>query len=437
MLNKLLGRMVAVEANEVRPMLLSALYFFLVMAGYFVVRPLRDDMGLAGGVRNLPWLYTGTLVGMLLVHPIFAAMVSKLSRPRFISLSYHIVAGLMFLFFALLGVLDEAQLIWVGRAFWVFTSVFNLFVVSIFWSVMADVFKPAQGARIFGFIAVGGTAGAMLGSAVTASLAEAIPTRFLLFASIALIEAAVLVALTLLRHTTENADESEDDRPTGDEVIGGSVMAGVSAVFSSPYLLGIVGYMLLYTITSTFLYFEQAEIMSEVFEDRGTRTAFFAKLDLAVNTLTIVTQIFLTGRIVRWFGIAFSLAWLPLVCVIGFFGLGFAPTLGVVAAFQIVRRASNYAVARPCREMLYTVLPREVKYKAKNFIDTFVYRAGDQVGAWSYAAMGWLGLGMTGIAFAAIPLAGVWLGIGAWLGRKQLQIRRSTESSISQGSEPA
>jgi len=429
--------MVAVEANEVRPMLLSALYFFLVMAGYFVVRPLRDDMGLAGGVRNLPWLYTGTLVGMLLVHPIFAAMVSKLSRPRFISLSYHIVAGLMFLFFALLGVLDEAQLIWVGRAFWVFTSVFNLFVVSIFWSVMADVFKPAQGARIFGFIAVGGTAGAMLGSAVTASLAEAIPTRFLLFASIALIEAAVLVALTLLRHTTENADESEDDRPTGDEVIGGSVMAGVSAVFSSPYLLGIVGYMLLYTITSTFLYFEQAEIMSEVFEDRGTRTAFFAKLDLAVNTLTIVTQIFLTGRIVRWFGIAFSLAWLPLVCVIGFFGLGFAPTLGVVAAFQIVRRASNYAVARPCREMLYTVLPREVKYKAKNFIDTFVYRAGDQVGAWSYAAMGWLGLGMTGIAFAAIPLAGVWLGIGAWLGRKQLQIRRSTESSISQGSEPA
>jgi len=437
MLNKLLGRVVAVEVDEVRPMLLSALYFFLVMAGYFVVRPLRDDMGLAGGVRNLPWLYTGTLVGMLLVHPIFAAMVSKLTRRRFISLSYHIVAGLMVLFFALLSVLDEAQLIWVDRAFWVYTSVFNLFVVSIFWSVMADVFKPAQGARIFGFIAVGGTAGAMLGSAVTASLAEAIPTRFLLFASIALIEAAVLVALALLRHTTENANESEDDRPTGDEVIGGSVMAGISAVFSSPYLLGIVGYMLLYTITSTFLYFEQAEIMSEIFEDRGARTAFFAKLDLAVNTLTIVTQIFLTGRIVRWFGIAFSLAWLPLVCVIGFFGLGFAPTLGAVAAFQIVRRASNYAVARPCREMLYTVLPREVKYKAKNFIDTFVYRAGDQVGAWSYAAMGWLGLGMTGIAFAAVPLAGVWLGIGAWLGRKQLQIRRSTESSVSQGSEPA
>jgi AAA family ATP:ADP antiporter len=183
--------------------------------------------------------------------------------------------------------------------------------------------------------------------------------------------------------------------------------------------------MLLYTVTATFLYFEQAEIVSEVFVDRGARTAFFAKLDLAVNTLTILTQIFLTGRIVRWFGVAFSLAWLPLVCIVGFFGLGFAPTLAVLAAFQIFRRASNYAVARPCREMLYTVLPRETKYKAKNFIDTFVYRAGDQVGAWSYAAMGWLGLGMTGIAFATVPLAGAWMGIGWWLGRKHTAIRRS------------
>jgi len=415
--NNLLQRTVEVEPDEVRPMLLSALYFFLVMAGYLIVRPLRDDMGLAGGVRNLPWLYTGTLVGMLLVHPVFAAMVSKLSRRRFISLSYHIVAALMIVFFALLSVLDEAQIIWVGRAFWVFTSVFNLFVVSIFWSVMADVFKPAQGARIFGFISVGGTAGAILGSAVTASLAEAIPTRFLLFASIALIEAAVLVALTLLRYSTSHADEGDGDRAAGDDVIGGGVMAGIAAVFRSPYLLGIVAYMLFYTITSTFLYFEQAEVVADVFADRAARTGFFARLDLAVNILTIITQIFLTGRIVRFIGIAMSLAWLPLVCIIGFFGLGLAPTLGVIAAFQIIRRASNYAVTRPCREMLYTVLPRETKYKAKNLIDTFVYRAGDQVGAWSYAAMGWLGLGMTGIAFAAIPLAGAWMGVGLWLGR--------------------
>ena len=428
MLNKLLQRAVAVETDEVRPMLLSALYFFLIMAGYFIIRPLRDDMGIAGGVRNLPWLFTGTLLGMLLTHPIYTAMVSRLPRRRFIPLSYNLFAVCMLVFFVLLGTLSEVQTVWVGRAFYIWTSVFNLFVVSIFWSIMADVFSPRQGARLFGFIAVGGTAGAMAGSAITVSLAEQIPTRFLLLVSIVLIELAVVIALALLksRPSTTGPAPAPSETSNDHDIIGGGVWSGISAVFRSPYLLGIVGYMLLYTITATFLYFEQAEIVSEVFSDRGARTAFFAKLDLAVNTLTIVTQIFLTGRIVRWFGVAFSLAWLPLVCIIGFFGLGFAPTLGVLAAFQIFRRASNYAVARPCREMLYTVLPRETKYKAKNFIDTFVYRAGDQVGAWSYAAMGWLGLGMTGIAFATVPVAGIWLGIGWWLGTKQASEARSS-----------
>jgi AAA family ATP:ADP antiporter len=425
MLKNLLSRVVAVETDEIRPMLLSALYFFLIMAGYFVIRPLRDDMGVAGGVRNLPWLFTGTLIGMLLIHPVFTTMVSRLTRRRFIAVSTHLITVVMLVFFVLLSTLNETQIIWAGRAFWVFASVFNLFVVSIFWSVMADIFSPGQGARIFGFVAVGGTVGAMLGSAVTASLAEQIPPRFLLFASILLIEAAVFVALRLIRQSGPTAvTDTTETEPVGDEIIGGGVWSGIIAVIRSPYLLGIVGYMLLYTITATFLYFEQAEIVSEVFADSGARTAFFAKLDLVVNTLTVLTQIFLTGRIVRFFGVAFSLAWLPLVCVIGFFGLGFAPTLVVLAAFQVVRRASNYAVSRPCREMLYTVLPRETKYKAKNFIDTFVYRAGDQVGAWSYAAMGWLGLGMTGIAFAAIPLSGAWLGVGLWLGRTQRQMQR-------------
>ncbi len=429
MLNKILQRVVSVEADEARPMLLSALYFFLIMAGYFIIRPLRDEMGIAGGVRNLPWLFTGTLVGMLLAHPIYTAMVSRLPRRRFIPLSYNLFALCMLVFLFLLSVLPEAKIIWVGRVFYIWTSVFNLFVVSIFWSVMADLFKPGQGARIFGFIAVGGTAGAIVGSAVTATLAQQIPPRFLLLVSIAFIELAVVIALILLR--SGGPDPSPD--PTGpenpnDEIIGGGVMAGIAAVFRSPYLLGIVAYMLFYTVTSTFLYFEQAEVVADVFADRASRTVFFARLDLAVNILTILTQIFLTGRIVRFIGIAMALAWLPLISAIGFFGLGLAPTLGVIAAFQIIRRASNYAVTRPCREMLYTVLPRETKYKAKNFIDTFVYRAGDQVGAWSYAAMGWLGLGMTGIAFAAIPLAGAWMGVGLWLGRKQAGMRREVAS---------
>jgi AAA family ATP:ADP antiporter len=205
---------------------------------------------------------------------------------------------------------------------------------------------------------------------------------------------------------SETGDAACDDRP-----LGGGVLDGIRTVFTSPYLLGIAGYMLLYTITATFLYFQQAEI-----------TVFFARIDLAVNILTVMTQVFLTGRIVRRIGIALALAALPLVCVLGFAVVGIAPTLMTIAVFQVLRRSSNYAIARPCREMLYTVIPREAKYKAKNFIDTFVYRFGDQVGAWSYAALGALGLGAAAISMVAAPLAAAWLGVGLWLGRRQKEL---------------
>jgi len=392
-------------------MLWACLYFFLVMAAYFVIRPLRDEMGVTGGVRNLPWLFTGTLAGMLLVHPIFTALVSRLPRRRFIPLVYQFFATNLIGFWVLFQVLPESAGIWIGRGFFIWTSVFNLFVVSVFWSLMADRFRPAQGARLFGFVAVGGTLGGIAGSASTALLAGRIAPINLLLLSVVLLELAVLASVRLMRAAPEHTDENEAERP-----LGGGVLDGIRAVAVSPYLLGIVAYMLLYTITATFLYFQQAEIVTASFTDRALRTVFFARVDLAVNSLTVLTQIFLTGRIVRRLGIALSLAALPLVCVLGFALLGATPTLIVVAVFQVLRRTSNYAVARPCREMLYTVVPREVKYKAKNFIDTFVYRAGDQVGAWSYLLMGVPALG---IGVVAVPLSAVWLGIGLWLGRRQ------------------
>ncbi len=431
MLNRLLQRMVAVEADEVRPMLLSALYFFLVMASYFIIRPLRDEMGIAGGVRNLPWLFTGTLVGMLLAHPIYTAMVSRLPRRRFIPLSYNLFAALH----ARLSCPAQHACAKPRPSGWAGSSTSGPRSSTSLWSRSSGrswrtSSNPARGP---GSSASSRSEAPRGPSSVRPSPPpwhSRSPPRFLLLVSIAFIELAVVIALILLR--SGSSDPSPDptgaEDPADDEIIGGGVMAGIAAVFRSPYLLGIVAYMLFYTVTSTFLYFEQAEVVADVFADRAARTVFFARLDLAVNILTIITQIFLTGRIVRFIGIAMSLAWLPLISVIGFFGLGLAPTLGVIAAFQIIRRASNYAVTRPCREMLYTVLPRETKYKAKNFIDTFVYRAGDQVGAWSYAAMGWLGLGMTGIAFAAIPLAGAWMGVGFWLGRKQAAMRREVAS---------
>ncbi len=429
----LLRRVVAVEDHEVRPMLWACLYFFLVLAAYFVIRPLRDEMGVAGGVRNLPWLFTGTLVGMLLVHPLFTALVSRLPRRRFIPLAYQFFAVNLLLFWILFRVLPEPAGIWIGRAFYIWTSVFNLFVVSVFWSLMADLFRPAQGARIFGFVAVGGTLGAIVGSASTALLAERIAPTNLLLLSIVLLQLAVVAALKLMGAAPESPsaeggvqpDPGESERP-----VGGGVFDGIRTVAASPYLLGIVTYMLLYTITATFLYFQQAEIVASTFTDRAVRTVFFARVDLAVNTLTVLIQVFLTGRIVRRLGVALSLAALPLVCILGFTALVVAPTLAAIAVFQVLRRSSNYAIARPCREMLYTVVPREAKYKAKNFIDTFVYRAGDQVGAWSYALMGALGLGAAATGIVTIPLSALWLGVGLWLGRHQKSMARELERRL-------
>lgn len=426
-----LNRIVAVEDKEVRPMLWATLYYFLVLAAYFVIRPIRDEAGVAGGVRNLPWLFLGTLLGMLLIHPLFAALVSRLPRNRFIPLTYAFFALNLVVFWVFFQSLTQEEGIWVGRIFWVWTSVFNLFVVSIFWSLMADLFRPAQASRLFGFVAVGGTIGAAVGSTTTAFLASRITPTHLLLVSAVLLVLAMLAA----RQLASSASGAEKQEPIGsdsaaNEPVGGGLLDGIRLALSSKYLLGIVGYMLLYTITATFLYFQQAEIVEVSFTDRTARTVFFARIDVVVNSLTALIQIFFSGRIVRQLGIALSLAALPLVCVLGFAAVGVAPTLVAIAVFQILRRTSNYAIARPCREMLYTVLPRNAKYKAKNFIDTFVYRAGDQVGAWSYAGLGALGFGAAGISLVALPLAAVWLGIGLWLGRRQRFFANTEESSI-------
>jgi AAA family ATP:ADP antiporter len=417
----LLIRLVDVEKGEVAPMLWACLYFFFILAAYFVIRPIRDEMGVAGGVRNLPWLFLGTLVGMLLIHPLFTTLVSRLPRRLFIPLSYGFFAVNLVFFWLLFRFLPNTDGIWVGRIFFVWTSIFNLFVVSIFWSLMADLFRPAQAKRLFGFVAVGGTGGAVAGSAATAFLATRITPTNLLLLSVVLLAAASLAARQLM----QSAPEPETGGAGGaDRPLGGGVLDGIRTVIASPYLLGIAGYMLLYTMTATFLYFQQAEIVEASFADRTARTVFFARIDLAVNTLTVITQIFLTGRIVRRIGVALALAALPLVCVLGFAAVGIAPTLMTIAVFQVLRRSSNYAVARPCREMLYTVIPREAKYKAKNFIDTFVYRVGDQVGAWSYTALGAFGFGAAAISMVAAPLAAAWLGVGLWLGRRQKELAR-------------
>ena len=397
-------------------MLLACGYFFCLLAAWFIMRPIREQMGVAGGTKNLPWLYAGTLLSTLLIHPPFAALVARFPRSRFITLSNRFFILNILIFFALFKALPEGHHVWVSRVFFVWTSVFNLFVVSVFWAFMVDVFRTDQAKRLFGFIGVGGTLGGIAGAAVTATFAHLAGPIPLFLVSALLLEVAVQCVQRLNREATppERADG------TGAEtLIGGQTLAGISHVLKSPYLLNICLYMLFFTVGSTILYFQQAHIAERAFPDRAEQTAFFARLDLAVNSVTLVTQLFLTGRLMKWLGVSVMLTLLPTLTIAGFLTLGLAPTLAVFVVFQVLRRSGEYAVARPTREVLYTVLAREDKYKAKHFIDTFVYRSGDQLGAWSMAAMAALGLGLAGTAFVAVPLAGIWLVISLWLGRRQ------------------
>ena len=403
-------------------MLLSAAYFFCILSAYYVIRPIRDEMGVAGGVENIPWLFTATLAAMLLMHPVFASIVSRWPRKRFVLVTYRFfILNLIVYYFLLKGFGEGSGAVWVGRTFFVWISVFNLFVVSVFWSFMTDIYRERQSRRLFGLIGVGGTLGGIVGSSITAFLVGMLSPAALLWFSIALLECAVACVRGLDRRVGkirsgggEPARESEPDA-----VIGGSALDGIRRVAASPYLLGICAFMLLFTVGSTFLYNIQAEIMSRTFSDPADRTSVFARIDLAVNVLTLFIQLFLTGRIMRWLGVGVTLALLPLLSVAGFLALGAAPVFAVFVVFQVLRRAGNFAVAVPTREVLYTVLPRRDKYKAKNFNDTFVYRAGDQVGAWSFAGLGALGLGTAGLAWAMAPVAGAWLVVALWLGRRQ------------------
>jgi AAA family ATP:ADP antiporter len=408
-----------VRPHERRALGWSLLYIFSVLSAYYVLRPIRDEMGVHAGIDKLPWLFTGTLAAMLAASPLFALAVKRLPRVRFISATYRFFGANLLLFAALFALATPEQNVWLGRAFFIWVSVFNLFVVSVFWALMVDVFDSEQGKRLFGFLAAGATLGAIAGSTITATLVRELGPTTLLFASIVLLEAAVLAVrrLSRLSDSMTRTRESTEESP-----IGGSVLAGISHTLRSPYLLNVCLFMLLFTVLSTFLYFQQATIARDYFTERAARTAFFAQVDLAVNVLTLSVQLFLTARLLKKLGVALVLGILPLVSVIGFAALAAAPVIAVLVAFQVLRRAANFALARPARELLYTVIAREDKYKAKTFIDTVVYRAGDQVGSWSYLGLSTLGLGIAGVSAVAVPLAALWLANSLWLGRRQRRL---------------
>ena len=420
-----LRRVVDVRDGDVRAMLTSAVFFFFLLSSYFVLRAMRDEVAAATGVIKLSRLFAATLTVTVLLNPMFAALVVKFPVRRFIPIAYQFFVASMLLFYVLFRFVSAKEGssvdVWTSRTLFVWTTVFALFNTSIFWCLMADTFNSEQAKRMFGFIGVGGTLGSITGSAAAAALATRIGAITLLLVSAGLLELAVLT-VSRFPWRSGGATPMSGRRPSDNEVIGGSVWAGFTHVLKSPYLFGICCFMLLITIGGTFLYYGQTDLVGRAYADRATRTTVVAQLELAVQTLTLFVQIFFTGRIIRWLGLTLTLAAVPLLSIIGFTALGAFPLFAMVAVFTVLRRAGNFALTNPAMEVLFTVVKREDKYKAKNVIETVVFRSGDQIAAWSYSGLAALGLGLSGISYVAIPLSAIFLGLALWLGRRQAEL---------------
>ena len=404
-----LARVVVVRPEEVRALLWSFAYFFCLLASYYILRPLRDEMGVAGGVKNLQWLFTATFVTMLAAVPCYGALVARLPRRRFIPIVYHFFAANLAVFWLLLELGVDRQL--VARVFFVWISVFNLFAVSVFWSFMADLYTSEQGKRLYGFIAAGGSAGALAGPAITIGLAKLIGVVHLIIVAAALLELAVLCAARL--------EPKQEVVQRSLQSLGGGALDGLKMVFRSPYIAGITLWVALLSVVATFLYFEQATIVAATSDDPAVRTRIFATVDLAVGVLTLIVQFLATGKLIQRFGIGPALALVPVVFVGGFAVLAATPVLAVVIAFQALQRTANFAISNPAREVLFTVLARDEKYKAKNVIDIVAVRGADAVGGWLVTGLRALGMQARELAVCAIAISAVGLVLSTALGRAQ------------------
>lgn len=435
----LLRRLVDVRREETGAALFAFAYFFCLLSSYYLLRPLRDAMGLVGGAGQLKWLFTATFIAMLALVPVFGAIATRWPPRKFVPVIYRFFALNMLGFGILFA--NGFQEIAVSRVFFVWISVYNLFVVSIFWSVLADCFRNKQGRRLYGFIAAGGTLGALIGPALAASLVVKFGVAILTVLAALLLELAVRCFRQL--HDATHAAGANEPHAAGpaipDKTIGGGLFAGIVLILRERYLLAIVVYMLLQTFMATFLYFEQGRIVAASLADTASRTQLFATADLAVSCLTIVLQFFVTARFIRYFGLAAAMALLPVAAVIAFTAIALWPTLFALVAAQSIRRASEYAIARPGREVLFTVVSREAKYKAKSVIETVVYRGGDALGGWLFALVAAAGAGIAGLALLSLPLAAVSVWLSAWLARRQETLAASQEAgrSTSAPAEPA
>jgi AAA family ATP:ADP antiporter len=399
-----LTRLLRAERHELPALAWSFACFFLLLAAYYVLRPVRDAMAAQAGSQAVQQLFIYTFAAMLALVPLYGWICARLPRAKFLPAVY------VFFVLDLVGFYFFPE----PTVFFVWLSVFNLFAVSAFWSLMADLFDRGQAARLFGAIAAGGSCGAIAGPALTVGAVRALGADSMMLLSAFLLLLALAALMRLLAWGRLYPRKGE---PAAEEPLGGSILAGARAALSSAYLLGICAYLLCYTTLSTSLYMLQVEILPQAIAQRAEQIRFLAQVDLAVNSLALVIQLFFTARLAALLGTGWMLALMPLASLAGFALLGAAPTLAVLVAVGVTRRVGEFAISKPVREALYTVVPREDRYKAKSFTDTVVYRGGDALASSAFGALRSAGLGLSALAWAALPVAGAWLAVSFWLGR--------------------
>ena len=408
--------------GELAPVLVAALFFFCILTALMMLRPARDALGMERGIDSIRWLFIGTAVVTLAVNPMFGWLVSRFKRLQFISATYGFFALSLVGFWALLVFAPGAVGARSGQVFYVWFSVFNLFVTMVFWALLADRFSSEQGKRLFALIAVGGTLGAIFGPWLASRLAEPLGTPVLLLFAAGFLLLGTGLAWVLVRIRRDRAPgDTTASPPVAEESqrIGGSAWAGLRAVFASRYLMGIAGYVLVMTVVATFIYFTRLQMVAAAESDLDARTGLLADIDMWTQVAVLLLQLTLTGHIIRRFGLAFALALLPIANALGFLGLAIFGSFAALILLEAMNKAVQRGLTRPAREALFTVISREDKYKAKAFIDTFIYRTGDVVGAQTEGLLGKLGLALGGLVSVVVPLALAWAMLGIWLGRAQ------------------
>jgi len=412
--------LINIRQGEWPRFLLAFSYFFFLLAGYFMLRPIRGAIA-ANHAESLQWLYTATFVSMLLLVPVFGWLVSKFRRGRFVPGIYlFFISNLAYFAFAFEG---DATGDWIQYGFYVWLSVFNLFVVSIFWSFMADIFHPGQAQRLFGSIMAGGSLGAISGPLLTANWVGDIGSRGVIQLAMVLLLVATVIAIILGRFERQR----HQDKPA--KIIGGSIWEGAVHVFKSKYLLLICLLMLSHNLVSTYLYIGLAMLVDQNIIGFDERTRFFSYVDLVVQILAFLFQFVITSRLVAHLGMPRTAILPPILLAAGFTLLGSSLGLVLFAAVQVAQRALNYGLLGPVKEMLFTVVDRETKYKSKNFIDTVVYRGSDVTASWVFKGMMTAGLSLSQLAWVYIPILGMW-GIGAWhLGKAYMRLKGQLDSS--------